>query len=136
MRVRFQWRPEAASQTKIRQLDGLLVLADQQVARFHVSVHYTTSVAVQQGLHDLPQHVFGIADCQRFTTFVQIFFEVLIEVLEDEVDAASVALSDHIEQLDDANVVQLLQQADFSESRRRYTFILVLDLDALQSHNL
>lgn len=82
--VALKRKSERACQAKVSQLDGLLVVTDEDIAWLDVPVHDATLVAVEKCFHDLLHIVSSLIYVQWISTVLHVFFQIGIEELEDQ----------------------------------------------------
>ena len=97
-------------------------------------MHNAALVTVEQPLEDLPDDAPDLVERQRHSLLVQVVLHVPVEKLEDQVQL--VPRVEHVQQIHDERVVELLQQGDLADGSRRDTFVGVFDLDFLEGHDL
>lgn len=134
MSVTLERKPEGASQSKVGHLDLILALVDQNIARFKISMHYSSLMTVQQRLQNLPHNCSHRFLVKRSTSLIQILLDVEVEVLEDKVQL--VASVHYINQVDYSRVLQLAQYRDFADGSAGKALLAALYLDLFQSHLL
>jgi hypothetical protein len=132
--VAFQRQAEGPREAEISKFDCLLVVADEDVARFDVSVHDPTRVAVKKGLHYLLQIVSSLVDFERISTMLNVLLQIGIEELKHE--EQHVWAMDYLVQFDDSGVVHLQQKAHLAKSSAGKSLVGVLYLDFLQGNYL
>ena len=71
---------------------------------------------------------------ERLLAAVEELLEVLVEVLEDEREFAVGV--EHVDEADDVGVLELLEQGDLADGRRRDALVLRLQPDLLQRVDL
>jgi len=133
VRQRPDRRAERARQPKVRDLEAP-VLRDEQVLGLQVPVHAPAHVAEAQAPQHLERVRFHEHRVQRAVARVQEPFQVLVEELEDQVEAP-VVLEDVLEG-DDVRVLELLEERDLPERGRRHTLVLELEPDLLHRHKV
>ena len=65
-----------------------------------------------------------------------MLFQIYVEVLQNQVQLGPVLAVDDVEKLDDAGVVELLEEADLSQGRGGNPLVAMLDLNFFESDDL
>jgi len=73
-------------------------------------------------------------DGEWFTFFVEVFFHIEVEILEDQVQ--SVIAMNHVQQIYYARMVQLSKQSDFSDGSAWNALVTVLNFDFFKRYQL
>src|SRR3989338_3809265 len=124
---------EGAGQTKVREFE-LAFFVDQEVLGLQISVQDAVVVAEGHALEELPEEGFDGGARDVAAERVDVLFQVLVEVLEDQ---GQLLLGvDHVVQSDDVGVLELLEKRDLTDRGARDSFVLTLQTDALQRHDL
>lgn len=91
-------------------------------------------MAVQDGEEHLPDDGLNMWHRQRLALLIQVLLHVQVKELENEIDF--IFSMHNIEQVDNAWMVQLLQQGHLSYCGTRYSLIRMLYLYLFQGNNL
>lgn len=138
MGVRLQRKAEGAGKAEIGELDVRPLGIDEQVARLQISMHDAPLVAVEQPLQELEQELLHAGRRQRPSVLVQVFLQVEVDVLKDEVQLVIFRrrAMKNVLQMNNVRVPQLLQERDLPDSRARDALVRVLQSNLLQGNDL
>ena len=129
---------EGSGQAEVSQLDDA-ELVEQQVLRLKVPVENSVRVAVGDAFEQLLEVALGHLLREAWTSghgfeVVHEPLQVLIQILEDHVEL-EIAV-DHVKELDNVGMVQLLQDADLANGGARDSLGLCLESNFLEGHQL
>ena len=97
-------------------------------------MHDSSLVAVQDGEEHLPDDGLDMRHRQRLAFLVQVLLHIQVKELENKIDF--IFSMYNVEQVDNAGMVQLLQQGHLSYCGTRYSLVRMLYLYLFQSNNL
>lgn len=130
VRVSADGDAKCARKAKVRELQCVVIAIDEEVLRLQVAMEHAVAVAVRDAEQELLQVALHTPWCELARVVVHVPLQVEVEVLKHEVQRA-VVVHDILE-LHNVGVLELLQQADLPDRRRRYTLVLVLQPDLLK----
>mmetsp|Transcript_36102 Transcript_36102/g.93777 ORF Transcript_36102/g.93777 Transcript_36102/m.93777 type:complete len:558 (-) Transcript_36102:101-1774(-) len=133
--VRAHGDAEGAREAKVRQLEQVLPLVDEEVLRLEVAVQDPVGMAVRNARHHLVQVVLddGLVLVQVWLQ-LHVLLEVHVQELKHKEDA--VLRVHHILQPDDVLVVELPEEGDLPDGGARYALVLLLKHDLLERDNV
>lgn len=134
MRVSLDGKTECSRETEIGELDSLAVVADEQVLGLEITVEYAVRVEEYERLTNLIEERLSLLGRQGSTLLLHVLLEVVLEVFEHQVQL--VLREQHFLELDNIRMPQVLQQADFADSRRRDAIVFLFESDLLDSNQL
>ena len=117
-------------------VEGRLAALDEHVLRLQVAVEDAVGVAPREAVEHLVRERLDALAAQLVLQRLHVLLEVEVAVLEAQVELALLRHVEHVLQLDDVRVVELLEERHLAQRRARHALVLALELDLLERRDL